>query len=160
MVHFSEYSGRVEEIFLPEDGPTKLEASVSVADAEWVEQEARRTDSQPGLVLWTDGSRDENGAVGYAVVWRKGRRWAGRKVHMGHYQEAYDAECAAIARALAVAAGRAKRRKLGRVRIFTDAQAAITRMTHDEPGPGQTYAIQARQAIAILRKQEHAVASR
>jgi len=27
----------------------------------------------------------------------------------------------------------------------------------DEPGPGQTYAIQARQAIAILRKQEPAV---
>ena len=46
---------------------------------------------------------------------------------MGFFQEAYDA------RALAVAA---KRRKLGRVRIFTDAQAAIARMTHDEPGPG------------------------
>ena len=30
-------------------------------------------------------------------------------------------------------------------------------MTHDEPGPGQTYAIQARQAIAILRKQEPAI---
>ena len=73
---------------------------------------------------------------------------------MGYFQEAYDAECAAVARALAVAAGQAKRNKLGRVRIFTDAQAAITRMTHDEPGPGQTYAIQARLAIAILRKQE------
>jgi len=61
------------------------------------------------------------------VVWRKGRRWAGRKVHMGFFQETYDAECAAIARALAVAAGRGKRHKLGRVRISTDAQAAITR---------------------------------
>ena len=85
------------------------------------------------------------------------RKWAGRKVHMGYYQEAYDAECAAIARAQAVAAAQAKRNKLGRVRIFTDAQAAITRMTHDEPGPGQTYAIQARQAIAILHKQEPAI---
>ena len=28
------------------------------------------------------------------------------------------------------------------------------RMAHDEPGPGQTYAIQARQAIAALRRQE------
>jgi len=149
MVHFSEYSGRVEEICLPEDGPTDLEANVSIADAEWAKEEAMRADSQPGLVLWTDGSRDENGGTGYAVVWRKGRRWAGRKVHVGYFQEAYDAECA---RALAVAAGQAKRNKLGRVRIFTDAQAAITRMTHDEPGPGQTYAIQARQAIAILRK--------
>jgi len=127
MVHFSEYSGRVEEICLPEDGPTELEASVSIADVEWAEQEARRADGQPGLTLWTDGSRDENGGTGYTVVWRKGRSWAGRKVHMGYFQEAYDAECAAIARALAVAAGRAKRHKLGRVRIFTDAQAAITR---------------------------------
>ena len=45
------------------------------------------------------------------------------------------------ARALAVAAERSKRHKLGRVRIFTDAQAAITRMMHNEPGPGQTYAL-------------------
>jgi len=69
---------------------------------------------------------------------------------MGFFQEAYDVECAAIARALAEAAERAKRRKLGRVHIFTNAQAAITRMTHDEPGPGQTYALQARMAIAAL----------
>ena len=156
MVHFSEYSGRVEEIYLPEDGPTELEASVSIADAEWAKQEAMRADSQPGLPLWTDGSRDENGAVGgnkklwlpgYAVVWRKGRtRWAGRKVHTGYYQEAYDAECAAIARALAVAMGRAKR--AGFVSLRMRRPQLYTRMTHDEPGPGQTYAIQARQAIA------------
>ena len=42
MVHFSEYSGRVEEIYLPEDGPTELETSVSIADAEWAKQEAMR----------------------------------------------------------------------------------------------------------------------
>jgi len=34
------------------------------------------------------------------------------------------------------------------------AQAAITRMTHDEPGPGQTYA---RKAIAALRVREPSV---
>jgi len=71
---------------------------------------------------------------------------------MRFFQEAYDAECAAIARALAVAAERTKRRKLCRVRIFTDAQAAITRITYYEPGPGQTYALQARKAIAALRE--------
>jgi len=37
MVHFSEYSGRVEEIFLPEDGPTELDANTSIADVEWAE---------------------------------------------------------------------------------------------------------------------------
>ena len=34
MVHFSEYSGRVEEIYLLEDRPTELVASISIADAE------------------------------------------------------------------------------------------------------------------------------
>ena len=53
----------MEEISLPEDGPTEFGANISIADAEWAEQEARRADSQPGPVLWTDGSRDENGAV-------------------------------------------------------------------------------------------------
>jgi len=39
------------------------------------------------------------------------------------------------AAALALAAERAKPRKLDRVRTFTDAQAAIAWMTHDEPAP-------------------------
>jgi len=58
----------VKEIFLPEDGSTELGASISMANAEWVEQEARRADSQPGLVLWTDGAWGENGAVGYTYA--------------------------------------------------------------------------------------------
>jgi len=48
MVHFSEYSGRVEEIHLPEDGPTELDAAVSIADAEWAEQETRKADGLRG----------------------------------------------------------------------------------------------------------------
>jgi len=88
------------------------------------------------LVLWTYGSRDENGAAGlYAVARRKGRSWVGKKTDMEYYQETYDAECAAIARALEVAAERAKRRRLGRVRMRR-------RRSHDEPGPGHgTYAL-------------------
>jgi len=88
------------------------------------------------------------------VVWKKGQSWAGRKAHMGFF---HGAECAAIAHALAIAVERAKRRKLGRVRIFTDAQVAITRITHDEPSPGQTHALQARKGIAALREQEPSV---
>jgi len=37
MFHFSEYSSRIEEVYLPEDGPTELSANVSTADAEWAE---------------------------------------------------------------------------------------------------------------------------
>ena len=71
----------------------------------------------------------------------------GVKTHMmGYNQEAYDAECAARARALA----EATRRPTAPVRvvIFTDAQAAIRRM---DSGHGQMYAIQARRRIATLR---------
>jgi len=74
-----------------------------------------------------------------------------------YFQEAYDAECAVIAQAPAVAAERAKWQKLNRVRIFTDAQAAITRMAHGEPGPGQTYVLQARTAIAALHERKPSV---
>jgi len=149
----------VEEIYLPEDGRTELDANVSIADAEWAEQEARRADTQPGLVLWTDGSRDENG--GWGALWCGGREGGGpeRKSTWDSSRKHTTRSARAIVRALAVAAERAKRHKLGRVRIFTDAQAAITRMTHDEPGPGQTHALQARQAIAALRRQEPAVES-
>jgi hypothetical protein len=66
-----------------------------------------------------------------AVVWQNGQSWVGIKNHMGYNQEAYDAECAALARALEEAA---KRQTVPeRVTIFTDAQAAIRRMVSEDP---------------------------
>jgi len=74
---------------------------------------------------------------------------------MGYYQEAYDAECAAIARALEAAS-------LGhvpeRVTIFSDSQAAIRRMASEEPGPGQQYAVLARRHIGTLRRARPGIA--
>jgi ribonuclease HI len=64
-------------------------------------------------------------------------------------QEAYDAECAALVRALETAAK--QQTVSARVTIFTDAQAAIRRMASEEPGPGQKYALSARKHIASLR---------
>jgi ribonuclease HI len=69
---------------------------------------------------------------------------------MGHNQEAYDTECAALARALEEATKRQTAPE--RVTIFTDAQAAIRQMASEEPSPGQKYAIQARQHTATLRR--------
>jgi len=100
--------------------------------------------------MFTDGSRLDSGAAGYAVTWQNGTRWVGIKAHMGYNQEAYDAECAALARALKEAAQRQPVPEV--VTIFTDAQAAIRRMTSEEPGPGQQYAIAARRHVASLRK--------
>ena len=70
------------------------------------------------------------------------------KTHMGCNQEAYDAECAALARALESASRRQTTPE--RITIFTDAQAAIRRMAPEEPGPGQQYALQTRKHIATL----------
>jgi len=69
---------------------------------------------------------------------------------MGYNQEAYDAERAALVRAL----GTASRRQLTPVKVtnFADAQAAIRRMASEDPGPGQMYALQARKYIAAQRR--------
>jgi len=98
-----------------------LDATTIVEDEAGAKYEAER--QRPGLVIFTDGSRAEGGATGYAIVWKKNQTWKGLKVHMVRAQEAYDAECAAIARALETAASR--RNKLDHLTIFTDAQAAI-----------------------------------
>jgi ribonuclease HI len=100
--------------------------------------------------MFTDGSRLDDGATGYAVIWQNGQSWVGIKNHMGHNQEAYDAECTALGSALAEAA---KRQTVPeRVTILTDAQAAIRRMVSEDPDPGQKYASLARQHIPTLRK--------
>jgi len=38
----------------------------------------------PGLSIFTDGSRTDSGAVGYAAAWRKGEQWKCHKIHMGY----------------------------------------------------------------------------
>ena len=103
---------------------------------------------RPGLVMFTDRSRLEEGAAGYAVAWKSGQTWEGIKTHMGYNQEAYDAECTAIVRALGTAAACNLAPEC--VTIFTDAQAATRRMASDEPGPGQKYVLEARKHIAAL----------
>ena len=139
------HRGQTESTVLLEE-PEILDAELRQEEEAEARVEAER--ARPGLTMFTDGSRLENGATGYAVVWRRGRTWAGAKVHMGSNQEAYGAECAALARTLEEAS---KRNTIPeRVTIFTDAQAAIRRMASDEPGPGQQYALQARKHIATL----------
>jgi len=99
----------------------RLDAALLQEEEEEAKAEAEK--ARPGLTMFTDGSRMEDGAAGYAAVWKKGVSWAGIKTHMGYNQEAYDTEWAALARAL----GLASRRNMApeRVTVFTDAQAAI-----------------------------------
>ena len=127
----------------------------TLVQEEEAEAKAEAERPRPGLTMFTDGSRQEDGTTGYAVVWKKGDSWKGIKSHMGSNQEAYDAECAALARALEEAAGRDITPE--RVTIFSDAQAAIRRMASDERGPGQQYALRARKHIAALRKAQPSI---
>jgi len=132
------YAGRTESTILLEE-PEALDAEL--LQEEEAEAKAEAEKGRPGLTMFTDGLRLDDGAAGYAVV---------IKTHVGYNQEAYDAECAALARALESALRRNTAPE--RVTIFSDAQAAIRRMASDKPGPGQQYAIQARKHIAALRR--------
>jgi len=115
-------------------------------------EEAKRSaeGERAGLTIFTDGSSDSSGATGYAVTWRSRGKWVGVKTHLGYNQEAFDAECAALARALELAARR--RTVPGAVTIYADAQSAMRRIVADEPGPGQKYAILARKWVAALKQ--------
>ena len=140
------HAGSTENTVLLEE-PATVGAELLQEEEDEAKAAAERV--RPGLTMFTDGSRLEDGATGYAVVWKNGRTWEGIKAHMGYNQEAYDAECAALARALeSVTRGHVPER----VTIFSDAQAAIRRMASDEPSPGQQYAIRARAHIATLRR--------
>jgi len=126
-----------------------IHAEIVVDERKKAMEEAVR--ARDGVTLWTDGSRTEDGACGYAVVWRKkGEVWKGHQVHLGYNQEAYDAECAAIVRALRVGRDRRKQQRISKITIFTDAQAAIKRMQTLDVGPGQIYALQARRILAEI----------
>jgi len=85
------------------------------------------------------------------VIWKNGQSWVGIKSHIDHVQpEAYDPECAALARALETAVRRQTTPE--RITIFTDSQTAIRRMASDELGPGRVRALQAREHIALLHR--------
>ena len=66
------WNGREEAVLLEVASP--LEATTTVDEEEAAANEAKRTD-RPGLTIFTDGSRLENGATGYAVAWKKGQTW-------------------------------------------------------------------------------------
>ena len=87
------YGGPTESTVLLEE-PETLDAELLQEGEAEAKAEAERI--RPGLTKFTDGSRLDDGATGYSVVWKRGLTWAGAKVHMGNNQEANDAECAVL----------------------------------------------------------------
>lgn len=71
---------------------------------------------------------------------------------MGKGQEVFDAELLGIVRALQVAEKVGNQRP---VTILLDSQAAIARLRHTQPGPGQVLVIQAHAIAKKLHTQGH-----
>ena len=80
--------------------------------------------------VWTDGSRQDNSAVGAACVWRSPKGgWTGRRFQLGKNKVVFDAEVFAMWQALRALEQRNER---GRAyTIFVDSTSAITRVRDD-----------------------------
>ena len=89
-------------------------------------EEALRTAKewdQPDTV-WTDGSRQEDGAVGAACAWRSREgEWTGRRFQLGRNKEVFDAEVFAVWQALRALEQRNERDC--EYTIFVDSTSAI-----------------------------------
>lgn len=92
-------------------------------------QEAKR--NQDGLIFWTDGSRSDKGKVGAAIVWfdRRLGKWQEKRRFLRENKDPYDAELWAIADALVLGIRKIGNVDCTRVTIFTDSQAAVTKIS-------------------------------
>ncbi|ODM18571.1 hypothetical protein SI65_06443 [Aspergillus cristatus] len=105
----------------------------------------------PGLVIWSDGSRLENGRCGAGLAWQEpGGTWKTREFPLGKGHEVFDAELLGAVQAVQVAEKVGDQRP---VTILLDSQAAIARLRHTQPGPGQALAIQIHAIAKRLRVQ-------
>ena len=92
--------------------------------------------------VWADGSRQEDGAVEEACVWRSPEgRWTGRLFQPGKNKEVFDAEVFAVWQALRALEQRNERDR--KYVIFMDSASAITRVRDDARGPGQRFGVAA-----------------
>ena len=99
------------------------------------------TDESQEDTVWTDGSRLENERVGAAIAFRRRGSWKEQGTYLGKNKEVFDAELFAIGQALEELDSRGESSR--RYTIFSDSQAAISRVQHDRTGPGQALAIKA-----------------
>jgi len=98
----------------------------------------------PGLAIWSDGSRLENGRCGAGLTWKT----QGFPLGKGH--EVFDAELLGVVRALQLAEKVGDQRP---VTILLDSQTAIVRLRHTHSGLGQALEIQAHAIAKRLHTQ-------
>jgi len=104
-----------------------------------------------GLAIWSDRSRLKNGRCGAGLAWQEpGGTWKTQGFSLGRGYEVFDAELLGVVRALQAAEKVGDQRP---VTILLDSQAAIARLRHTQPGPGQALAIQAHAIAKRLHTQ-------
>ena len=109
-------------------------------------EEALRTAkgwSRPDMVC-ADESRQEDGAVGTACVWRSSGEeggWTGRRFQLGINKEVFDAEVFPVWQALRALGQRNERDR--EYTIFVESTSDITRVRDDARGPGQRFGVAA-----------------
>ena len=99
--------------------------------------------------VWTDGSRLEDGRVGAAWAWWQGGEWRGDGSFLGTNKEVFDAEVYALLGAIRLLSDRGETG--ADYTVFSDSQAAIFRLLHEECGPAQALARAAITASQELR---------
>ena len=128
--------------------PSTFPGNIIVPGHDEAIEQARQT--LPGLTLWSDGSRLEDGRVGAGVAWKVSPGdWRTAEIPLGRSKEVFDAELEGACRALELARTIGESRQ---VTVLLDSQAAIKRLEHTEPGPGQVFALRAHRAARRLRE--------
>ena len=98
--------------------------------------------------MWADGSRLESGRVGAAWAWWQEGEWRGDGSSIGT-NEVFDAEVYALLEAIRLLNDRGETD--ANYTVFSDSQAAIFRLLHEECGPAQALARAAIEASQELR---------
>ena len=125
-----------------------FQGEVHVAQEEEALQVAREwTDLE--RTVWTDGSRLESGRVGAAWAWWQEGGWRGDGSFIGTNKEVFDAEVYALLEAIRLLNNRGETG--ASYTVFSDSQAAIFRLLHEECGPAQALARAAIDASRELR---------
>lgn len=95
----------------------------------------------PGLEIWSDGSRLENGRCGAGIAWQEpGGAWKMKGIPLGKGYEIFKAELFGVVQELQVAWKVEDQRP---ATILLDSQATIARLQHTQPGSGHALVIQA-----------------
>lgn len=122
--------------------PPEFPGKIVIQELKTAIEEAKKDTSD--LALWSDGSKQESGGAGAAVVWKNSisHRWDVRKVSPGKNKEILDAELWGISEALKIALKENTSRKAGIITVFSDLQAAIKQLQESKSNAGQVLKIQ------------------